>query len=287
MNPIGVRAYDFGKSDPETLASRIAEAGFETCQLVIPGSISGMDDMLKLTGEDIERISRAFSYENVGISVLGAPQDLSSPDPGQSERALATELRAIECAQALGVPAIVSETSIAALSPEQRREGFPRVAQIVRRAVRYAAAHDVKFTIECFKPHCVNSPEMFDQLLDAVDGDSHLGLVLDPANLLSRSTLPRQKEIISSWLSHFAPRIAAIHLKDFTYGKDGKYEPVPLGKGQFDFAPVRAALRRIPDWAPLIREELAPDDSWTDICFMKSLEEPQGEGAALSDPKGA
>lgn len=282
MNPIGVRAYDFGKSDPETLASRIAEAGFETCQLVIPRSIAGMDDLLKLTGDDIDRIARAFSYENVGISVLGAPQDLSSPDPGQSERALATELRAIECAQALGVPATVSESSLASLSPSQRKEGFPRVAQIVRRAVRYAASHDVKFTIECFQPHCVNSPELFDQLLDAVDGDSHLGLVLDPANLLSRDSLPRQKEIISSWLSLFAPRIAAIHLKDFTYGKDGKYEPVPLGKGQFDFSPVREALSRIPDGTPLIREELAPDDSWTDICFMKGLSQAQYDGAAAT-----
>ncbi len=273
MNPIGVRAYDFGKSDPETLARRIAEAGFETCQLVIPRAIEGMDDILNLTADDIERISRAFSLEGVGISVLGAPQDLSSGDPAQSQRALDTELRAIDWAQALGVPAVASETSLGALSPAQRDEGFPRVAAIVRRAVRYAAAHDVKFTLECFKPHCVNSPEMFDKLLDAVDGDEHFGLVLDPANLLSPGTLPRQSGIISSWLSHFATRIAAVHLKDFTYGRDGEYESAPLGKGVFDFGPIRKALPSMAPDVPLIREELDPGDAWADICFMKSLEE--------------
>ncbi|MCR5535852.1 MAG: sugar phosphate isomerase/epimerase [Succinivibrio sp.] len=271
MVDIGVRAHDYGKHEPELLAQLIAADGFNAVQLAIPKAIKGIEDIREVDEACLKRIDSAFRAAGVSIKVLSAYQDLSNPDPAVRESALETQLKTVECAHALNVPFIASESTFGAITQSEREEAFPHVVALIKKVVAHGRELNVAYAIESVHCHCLNSLELMAQLHYEVRDSTYLKLCFDPANQIIFRRLTQQDEIYARWFAEFEPLIEVMHLKDFRLDPDDGYHPVALGTGQMRFDKVREYLKHTTHLPVLIREEQDPQHGKEDTAFIRQL----------------
>ena len=94
------------------------------------------------------------------------------------------------------------------------------------------------------------------RLLDELGHDAPVGIIFDPANLLSPETVSRQTQILTEAVDALGSRIVGVQLKDLT--EDGK--SVAAGTGLMDYRLVFQLLERIAP-VPLVVQDAAEADA--------------------------
>lgn len=269
---IGVRAHDFGKQEPESLASSISSSGFQGAQLALKKAILGIETDRDITPRVLERIAKAFLDSRVEISVLGCYVEPSIPDANERMEQVKRFKQGVENASFLGAPIVATETTRYPVGPEfesGREAAYLRLKDSVLRMVEQGERLGIDIGIEPVADHTLNSVELTKRLLEETDS-SRLKIVFDPVNMLLPGDENRQESIYRSFLTELGNEIAALHMKDIVFENNEKvWRNLGSGIVAYDYI-FEWALKNKPD-IPILREHVRPDSSQIDLEFMRKM----------------
>ncbi len=263
---IGVRAHDYPRQSPETLAMEIKKAGFDAVQLAPCKALDLPDDQM-LEPKTIQRIRQAFFSAGLEISVLGCYVEPGSMDESIWQQSLNRFKAHIRIAKALGAKSIATETTRFSGTDAAREAAYLRVLAFVREAVLEAEEYDTLVAVEPVFTHTIHTPELAKRLLTDAKS-SRLGIVFDPVNLLPPTELHHQEALWSRCIDCFGSQVIAMHIKNGCW-EEGAYLPGPLSEGVVNLAPVLDWVRTDAAHLPLLREEAVPSYARADIQFLR------------------
>ncbi len=266
---LGVRAHDYGKHDVEVLADILKKEGYEAVQIAIPRSFSGVESFDDINEDLIDRIKAAFEERNIEIAVLSCYQDLGNPNDEIRKKAVDTFKKCLYYSKLAGARLVGSETSYAHLSKMEKHMWFPYMMDSLKRLVEEAEKQDVWMAIEPVAWHPLEDVETTLDVLHELNSN-HVKLIFDMANVLERPAEINQPAYWEKCFSMIGDYIETIHLKDFSVGQNGEYQPKLLGEGVMDFDVFRKWLKTRPDM-PVMREEMNPETAAADLAFMRAL----------------
>lgn len=263
---IGVRAHDFPKQPPESLAQEIRAAGFSTVQLALYKALDiRAEDMMK--PDTLIRIRNAFKSAGLQISVLGCYVDPGAVQESVLQNSMERFREHIRIAKELGAACVATETTAFSGTDAEREEAYSRVLSFVREMTREAEDAGTFVAIEPVLAHTIHTPEMVRRLLHD-EGSGRLRIIFDPINLLSPDDVANQDGLWLKCMDCFGDKVMAMHVKDGCW-KGSRYIPQPLGQGIMRFDPLlRWVKEKMPD-LPLLREEAVLSHVEADIAFLK------------------
>ena len=268
---IGLRAHDFGRNEPELLAAKIAEAGFETAQLALTKAITGINSFGDIKLSVLERVRRAFEDKGVEIGVLGCYVEIGDTDRDKRLNEVEKFRQGLEHAKELGVKLVGTETTrFAPSAPDSLREAAYRgLKDSVSRMAEKAEETGILIGMETVADHTLNNAAMTRRLLDEV-GSAKLRVILDPVNLiLSQQDIQNQEKIYEEFFEAVGPAVAALHMKDIVL-EGGEKIWRNIGQGEIRYETIFGRLRSHAHDIPVLREELRPESCQMDILAMKS-----------------
>ncbi|MDO4293457.1 MAG: sugar phosphate isomerase/epimerase family protein [Eubacteriales bacterium] len=264
---IGVRGHDYGKHSAEKFARILREEGYETVQLAIPRAIEGAESFADVTEELVDRIRSAFEKEQLEIGVFSCYMDLSSPDDEVRGRAVETFCRCLSLARQAGARMVGSETSYECLSRREKARRFPLLLDSLKRMTEEAERVGMTIGLEPVQDHTLESMDAAAEVLDIL-GSDRVRLIFDPVNLLRRPLEVNQEEYWRRCLELGGDRIAAVHMKDFVPGEDGRQLACPLGEGVMEYRLIREWMKGRTD-LPVMRDELDLAFAEKDMAYLR------------------
>jgi len=274
MLKIGVRAHDFGKMDPFSLAKAINNAGFTTSQLAIIKAITGVDSLADVNSSLLEQIKTAFAENNVEIGVFGCYVEIGLPDKSTRLSEVEKFITGLKYAKILGAKLVGTETTYYNISSMEgavsREETYQNLKDSVLRMAEQAEYLGVDIGIETVADHTLYSAELTRRLLDEVNS-KHLRVIFDPVNLiLTHSDIDRQDEIYKKFIETVGDDVSALHVKDIVI-EDGKKIWRNIGKGDINYKTIADWLIATGRSMPVLREHIKPDCAQLDRQAMKDL----------------
>jgi sugar phosphate isomerase/epimerase len=118
-----------------------------------------------------------------------------------------------------------------------------------------AAVAGIQLGIEPEPRNMVANASVAARLLDELGPDAPIGIIFDPANLLSPATIPQQEEILTDAIDMLGARIIGAHAKDVV---ESGYSAA--GAGMMDYHLVFRLLSRIAP-VPLIAQDVQESDA--------------------------
>lgn len=271
MMKLGCRAHDFGRSAPELLSQRVAEAGFETVQLALTKAIEDITAFRDVTPALLERTRRAFETAGVEIAVLGCYVECGHSDRTERLRQVEDFKLGLIHAKELGVGVAGTETTRFPVnaSPADRESAYQSLKDSVLRMAREAERLEVDIGIEPVADHTLHSPELTARLLEEVNC-SRLKIILDPVNLILAETVREQESIYAAYLEAVGRKLVALHLKDIVFEGEEKVWR-NIGQGIVSYKPLFEWLRVHRPDIPLLREHVKPESASADLAAMGAL----------------
>lgn len=263
----GVRAHDFPKQSPESLAKEIRAAGFDTVQLALYKALDiRAEEMMR--PDTLIRIQNAFQSAGLEISVLGCYVDPGAEQESAWQNSMNRFREHVRIAKMLGAACVATETTVFSGTEAERENAYGRVLAFVREMTREAEGAGTFVAIEPVLAHTINTPEMVRRLLHDA-GSDRLRIIFDPVNLLSPGNVEMQDELWLECIRCFGNKIIAMHVKNGCW-QGSRYIPQPLCQGVMHFDPLfRWIKEQMPD-LPILREEAVPSSVDADIAFLKA-----------------
>jgi hypothetical protein len=141
-------------------------------------------------------------------------------------------------------------------APRQRGQRcLDRPARHPRPAAGGRGPGRVRLGIEPEPGNVVRDAQRAAQLLDELGPDAPIGIVLDPANLLSPQTISRQSEILAHAVDLLGPSVISVQAKDVVASGSAA-----AGAGLMDYPGVFRQLAHLPP-VPLIVQDAHQDDA--------------------------
>jgi sugar phosphate isomerase/epimerase len=118
-----------------------------------------------------------------------------------------------------------------------------------------AATAGIRLGVEPEPGNIVRNAAVAARLLDELGPDAPIGIILDPANLLSPATMAQQEEILTEAIDMLGARIIGAHAKDVV---ESGYSAA--GAGMMDYQLVFRLLSRITP-VPVIAQDVEESDA--------------------------
>ncbi len=270
MIELGVFARVFPPGPPDEVAARISAAGFTATQLnLVAIGRPSLDPTL--TADEARAISRSF--EAGGVRVWAVSGTFNAIHPDLALREAGIRACGVNIAGAGAMEAEVVTLCTGTRDPDSNWRAH-------RDNVTSAAWHDLRSTLDALIPVAIDAgvrlgiePERGNVVCDAsaavqlfreLGGDArYLAVVLDPANLLTESTLPRQQEILTEAFEALGGHVAGVHAKDVA--ASGYAAP---GTGGMDYELVMRLHAALPHRVPVIAQDLAAADAPRVAAFL-------------------
>jgi sugar phosphate isomerase/epimerase len=261
IGPLGIFARTFVRSSPGEVAKAVAGAGYPLAHwnfaaIGLPTLAAEIDE------SRFAEVRTAFAAEGIGIPSVSATYNVIHPDREIRDRQTAEAIRLIGLAPLLGadVVTLCTGTRDAAdmwrAHPDNTR---PEAWTDLRRSLDalVTAAHDagVRLGVEPEPGNVVRDAPTAARLLAELGDDAPIGIVLDPANLLTPSTVDRQHEIVGQAIDLLGDRVIGAQAKDVVAAGYSA-----AGAGLLDYPALLAQLGRLPP-VPLIVQDAAEDDA--------------------------
>lgn len=259
--PVGIFSHWLGAATASEAAANARRLGLD-CIKVHRGEPT---DLFGELGTPARCREVRRTYEDAAVTVVGfaAYRDLVMQDPCERERELRQFERWIRLAPELGTTLVATESghwntgfTRERYNPEENLPpaAWDALVASTTRLAAVAAEHGVTLGFEIVVDSALDSPDRALALFEAV-GRPNLGVVLDPANLLTADNFGRRDAIIADAVATLAGRIVMVHGKDF--GPAGR-TAVPLG--QIDFTALHRALLAAGYDGPIVLEKTDPSD---------------------------
>ena len=276
MLQLGIRLHDAGIEPLEQLLPKVRAQGFTCCHIALSKSLPGTPCTPgALTPGYAQYVKNAFAQAGLGIAVLGNYLNLLNPDEDYQAWAAQMYTAHIRFAALLGCGMVGTETGCPnreyAFVPACREE--KTLAQFVRRLtpiVRCAESYGVTLAIEPVVRHSVWGPEACRKVLDEI-GSPNLQVIFDPVNLLDDANVGHCQELFARFLELLGPDIAAVHLKDYKHGPDGRLVTIGVGAGlgEMDYAPILRYLKAEKPYVYATLEDSTPADAQSSAAFIR------------------
>ena len=268
---LGIFARTFRRDTPAQVAAAVAEAGYALAHwnfaaIGLPTLAAGVTD------EQFTQVRVAFHAAGLAIPSVSGTFNVIHPDAtlrsGQTEQAV----RLIGLVAELGADVVTLCTGTR--DPDDMWRAHPgnsapsawtdlrRTLDPLLEAAREAG---VRLGVEPEAGNVVRDATTAARLLDELGDDAPVGIVLDPANLLTPQTVARQDEIIGEAVDLLGGRIVGVQAKDVAAaGYSAAEYPAAgysaAGTGLLDYCAVFAQLARIAP-VPVVVQDATEDDA--------------------------
>jgi sugar phosphate isomerase/epimerase len=267
---LGIFARVFPPASPIRVATAIRAAGFTATQLNL--SVLGRPTLdTSLSEQDATDIAAAFTDEGVRIWAVSGTFNAIDPNVGARAAGIAGCLAVIERAPLLGAEVVTLSTGTRDSDDLWRAHpdnGTPQAWRDLRETldqlIPAAANAGVRLGIEPEQGNVIFSASAARRLLRELGPDArHLGIVLDPANLLTVDTLDRQVGILTEAFTELGPSTVGVHAKDVV--ASGYAAP---GAGGMDYGLVMRLHATLPQAVPVIAQDVTADDAQRVHTFL-------------------
>jgi L-ribulose-5-phosphate 3-epimerase len=252
---VGVLAHLFGKLSYRELASEVAAAGFSHIQLALWKAVNDADFNKpgKLSPGLAMSMAEEFRKQGVTISILGCYLHFFDRNPERLRENIERFKELIRYARLLGSPIVAAETGSYTDGLYTERD-WQVLKETVEELTEEAEKWGVFIGLEAANGHLVGTAAELSALLAEVRS-SHIGVVLDPGNLLTADNFSRQDEVIEEAFQLLGNRIIACHAKDRRLTASGQIETVAPGFGEMNYSLYMRLLQQYKPGAHIIMEE--------------------------------
>jgi sugar phosphate isomerase/epimerase len=267
---LGIFAKTFDGSDPRSVLSAVARAGFSAVQYNMACSaLPPMPDAIPI-GAALA-IQSAAQAAKVEIVALSGTYNLIHPDP--AIRKLGHARFEVLAAAAPLVPTRLITLCTGTRDPDDQwrphpendaSEAWADLLASMQTLVEIAGRYDVDLGIEPELANVINSAEKARRLIDEI-GSPRLKVILDPANLFETVSMDDQRRIISKAIDLLADRIVMVHAKDRT--KNGGF--TAAGKGVLDYPHFLSRLKAVGFRGALVTHGLAASEASEVAGFLR------------------
>lgn len=269
---LGIFAKVFGPAAPRMVADAVSDAGFATAAVNL--SAFGRPTLdSSLTANEARSI--ASDFRAAGVGVWGLSGTFNAIDPDEARRAATTAdcVALIRHAPDLGAEVVTLCTGTRDATDMWR----PHPDNVTRAAWRdlratldtlLMAASDagVLLGIEPEPGNVVADEHAARRLLAELGADAeHVGIVLDPANLLTVQTLPAQRRVLGDAFAELGAKTIAVHAKDVVASGYAA-----AGTGGMDYDLVMRLHAGLPQDVPVIAQDLRADDAPRVVRFLRA-----------------
>ena len=220
---LGIFARTFRRPTPAEVAAEVARAGYALAHwnFAAIGLPTLADDLPDTAFADVRA---AFDAVGIGIPSISATYNVIGPDLERRAAETARAARLIRRARGLLGDLEAVTLCSGTRDPENIWRAHPDNA-------RPEAWHDLRATLDVLldaasdggvvlgiepEPgNVVRDAPTAARLLDELGADAPVGIIFDPANLLSPETMSQQAEILTEAVDLLGPRIVGVQLKDF------------------------------------------------------------------------
>jgi sugar phosphate isomerase/epimerase len=194
-----------------------------------------------------ENIKHQAHAAGIALAALSGTYNMAHPDANVRASSRKVFANVVEAARRMGTPVVTLCTG--SRDPENMWKHHPdnqtASAWSVLRSeldsvLPLAESAGIKLAIEPEPGNVVNHAQAARRLLDEV-ASPFLGIVLDPANLLTPATLSDQQQIIADAAKLLGDSVLLAHIKDI----DPSGSVTAAGRGAVDFPAFVTALRSI------------------------------------------
>ncbi len=207
-------------------------------------------------------VKRVLEKQEVSVGILSCYINMIHPDLKIREELLTKFEQYLHYASSFGASMVASETGC--VLPEIQYteenftdEAFAEAVSVIRRLVKAGEKYQMMVGIEPGLNHPVYSLARVEQLIQAVDSD-YLGIILDPANLITSTNYQEQVQLVEEAFERFGEKICAVHLKDFRVEQE-KIVPVNLGDGVIEYTKIKEIIKKNRPYLYVVLEETKND----------------------------
>jgi len=215
--------------------------------------------------EQTERIGRSFADRDLTIYEVAAYTSLVHED-GKTRRAnIESVKRKTEQAAIMGALCVATVGGSAAgwapHSHTRSAESWARLVDAVHEILE-VTPESVRFCLESWPPTVLPDLQSMARILQEI-GDEPLGILFDPANLVTTETYFESGKMIDDAFDLLGNRFVAVHCKDIIWLMEGMQtglgETVP-GRGILNYDTFLRRASAAPQELPLIIEHLKEPD---------------------------
>jgi len=258
---LGIFARTFRRDTPAEVASAVAGAGYALAHwnFAAVGSSTLAADV---TGTQFAEVRDAFDAASLSIPSVSGTFNAVHPDADLRARQTGQAVRLIGLAGELGADVVTVCTGTR--DPENMWRAHPgnsdpsawsdlrRTLDPLLEAAREAG---IRLGVEPEHANVVRDAPAAARLLGELGADAPVGIVLDPANLLTPETVSRQDEIIGAAIDLLGARIIGTQAKDVAAAGYSA-----AGAGLMNYPAVFTQLARIAP-VPVIVQDASEDDA--------------------------
>jgi sugar phosphate isomerase/epimerase len=271
---LGIFARIFPRDSAADVAAAVAGAGFSTTQLNLSSvglpTLPAIDDHVDLAG-----IAGAFGDRGVRIWGLSATYNTVHPDEArrrsETARARALIRRAADAGAAVATLCTGSrdECDMWRRHPgNDTEEAWWDLRDSLDQLLPAAEEAGIVLGLEPESGNVVSDAGRARRLLNELGADARLvGIVLDPANLLTVPTLVDQGRILREAFAELGPHIVGLHAKDVLAG--GGYSAA--GAGEMDYELVLELYADLPVAVPIVIQDATEEDVPRTRQFLLSV----------------
>jgi sugar phosphate isomerase/epimerase len=269
---LGIFARTFRRGTPEEVASAVASAGFALAHWNF-AAIGRSTLAADVEETQFKQVREAFETAGLGIPSVSGTFNMAHPDAELRAWQAKQAVRLIRLVPVLGADVVTLCTGTR--DPENMWRAHPGntdptawsdLCRTLDPLLETARDAGVLLGVEPEHGNVVRDAPAAARLLDELGGDAPIGIVLDPANLLSPDTVMRQDEIIGAAIDLLGGRIIGTQAKDVAaYGHSAA--------GLMDYRGVFTQLARIAPVPMIVQDSTEEDAARVRIDLLRWYEE--------------
>ncbi|MEV0183221.1 sugar phosphate isomerase/epimerase [Streptomyces sp. NPDC050625] len=258
---LGIFARTFRRTSPEQVADAVRAAGYALghwnfAALGLPTLAGGVPRSAFLS------VRQAFDAAKIGIPSVSCTYNVIHPDTTQRNKQTDEARRLISHVGLLGADVVTLCTGTR--DPDDMWRGHPAngasdawkdLRATLDELLPATAEAGVVLGVEPEPGNVVRDAQHAARLLAELGDSAPIGIVFDPANLLTPSTVHQQEQILKEAVDLLGPRIIGAQAKDVV---DGGYSAA--GAGSMDYDLVFRLLAQI-DPVPVIVQDATEGDA--------------------------
>ncbi|WP_413379333.1 sugar phosphate isomerase/epimerase family protein [Alkalihalobacillus sp. 1P02AB] len=267
---IGVLAHLCHKGTVQDVAQKVGSYQFQHVQLALWKAFNEYDFMKpgRLSPGMAKYIKKEFERHGSSISVLGCYLHLFERDEKKHQVNKERYKEMIRYARIFGTSIVATETGKID-SGHFTKGDWEKLKETLQELLEEAEKWGVFIGIEPAQYHLIDNAKKLRKLIDEVPS-SHLGVVLDPGNLITEKNYKEQDAVIEEMFQLLGDRIVAFQAKDCFFGENDELSWVPVGQGHLNYELIFARLFQYKPHIEIILDSINSENILEAQRFIKN-----------------